>query len=119
MITVVRSFFRIYNNIVVDERQVHFSGASLFLHNTSQNLTSRVTVEESEDGTTWTVVPFSLADSAMNLFVDIIPQGYETILFPSLRRYLRVSLDAENSDGVFAHLVRWNPHNPEDAGEYA
>jgi len=91
----------------------------LFLFNDSHTRTSVVSLHESIDGSVWVPILFSTPRTAGNLSGQIVPQSYLAILYVSSMRYFRVSLDAPNPDGVFAHMPEWMPRNTDLEELYA
>jgi len=116
---VVRSSFKIVSSFTIDERQIPYAGACLFLQNTSPTKTSVISLAESEDGVIWTVVPFSTPTSAGELSLSLLPGCYAAILFKSTRNYLRISLDEANPEGVMATIAGHFANNPEFAESYS
>jgi hypothetical protein len=114
-----RNYERITTAAVFDEWPVHFSGSAAFFYNDSDDQTSTITVEDSDDGTNFAILPFSTSAASGLLSVNIAPKSYVSILFTTNRRYLRVSLDEYNPDGVYMHLAQWMPRNPEFEGTYS
>lgn len=118
MHTICRTFDRIYRTITIDEWPIHISGSGLFVWNESQTLTVTLRVYDSDDGVTWNVVDFATPTNHGLTSIDVIPHSYASILFQSARRYVRFELDENNPDGMFFHLVQWQPRNPELSDNY-
>lgn len=97
---------------------LHFAGAGLFMRNDSQN-NCVMQVHDSDDGTTWNLVLLSTHALAGLANVTLVGLSYQVVLFTSARRYVRVSLTADNPQGVYYSLVQYPPKPREGAEEYA
>ena len=118
MEVLARNQFKVVDQYTLEDRPIHHSGAALFLLNLSSDNTITVQVEESESGETWSVVDIYEASSGLDVSVSLVPLGYATILFSSVREFVRVRLSASDPDGVLCHVVNWASNTPESPSSY-
>ncbi len=98
---------------------INHAGAALHVFNASPDTNAVVTIEESDDGATWTTVTFSTITAAAALNLTVVPQALGSLLFVSISKFVRVSLTADIPEQLFCHLSQWMPTNPEFDGGYA
>jgi len=114
-----RNYEVIHNSdgVVLSNWPIHFSGMCIFARNDS-NDASVIRVHDSPDGTTWGLVLGSTHDNSGLLSVTIEGLSFESFLFMTREKYVRISLAANNIEGVYMHLAQWPPKPVEPATEY-
>ena len=110
---------RLYDTKVFEDWPIHFAGAAAFLFNQSPTLASVITVDESNDGTTWTPVILANLNSEVNLNITVVPLSYAVFLFTSRAKYVRFTCTASNPAGIHFHLVSWMPRSTQESDQYA
>lgn len=86
----------------------HFGGASLHIRNPSAT-TVTISLQDSDDGTTWTTLPFSDIANSNMLVKLIVGLGEQTILTQTSRRYLRISYTPITPEGIFVDMSQHPP----------
>ena len=89
-------------------RPIHFAGAALLTHNAGDEDVV-LSVEESADGTTWSTVLLSTPTTAGNVSLTLTGLSYAVIAFQSASAYVRLSLTARSTKGVYCSLVQYAP----------
>jgi hypothetical protein len=95
----------------------HFGGMSLHAHNLSATPID-LSLQDSDDGVTWSVLLFSDTASGGLLTKRITGLGQEAILFETRRRYLQVTVNPGVEEGVLVVLSQFPPRGPQGAGLY-
>lgn len=105
------------NGHVMSNYPINFAGMAALMRNDSANPVT-VRVHESTDGVSWDLVLFSTPQAAGLANITMVGLSFAVILFVSNQNYVRISLVADNEDGVFVHLVQWPPKPREPAEAY-
>lgn len=87
---------------------IHFAGAAVLAYNAGDEDVV-LSVEESADGATWASVLFSTPTTAGNLTLTLTGLSYSVISFVSASEYVRFSLTARSTKGVYVSLVQYTP----------
>ena len=74
-------------------------------------------VQDSDDGATWAVLPFSTPGASGQLTRVVVERGQAVLLIQTARQYLRVSVAEEPGQGVYVWLVEFPPR-PRAPGDY-
>jgi hypothetical protein len=85
---------------------IHFAGAALLAHNTGDE-DVELSIDESANGTEWASVLLSTPTSAGNASVTLAGLSYGVISFVASSAYVRLSLTARSSNGVYCSLVQF------------
>ena len=109
-----RSYDRLYKSLVLTEQYpIHPAGAALAIQNCDDSTTPTPAIlrlYDSDDGSTWSVLPFSTTDTAGgSLSLVLGAQCYAMILFVSARKYVKIELDVESPAGVIVQLFEFMP----------
>lgn len=100
------------NALVLSNYPVNWAGAALHMRNGNSNDVI-VYVDESDDGTIWTVRTFSTPAASGQTSITLVEEGFGCILFTSTSKYLRIRVAAAEGDttlnGVFVHMTQWPP----------
>jgi len=86
----------------------HFGGAALHIRNPAAT-TASISLQDSDDGTTWTTLPFSDTASSNMLVKMIVGLGEQTILTQTRRRYLRISYTPITPEGIIVDMSQQPP----------
>jgi hypothetical protein len=120
----IREYFRLYDQYTLSNYPIHFAGAALFLTADRRPLaaneaavTHTFVVEESSDGTTWSVVLLSNHTNSGLLQGSVVGSSQAAYVFTSSAAYVRIRLLEESTQGVHIHLVQFPPR-PREAGGY-
>ena len=110
--------------IVLDAPQIlsnfpiHFGGACIHCANASPTEVT-ISLQESVDGSIWTVLPFSDVNSGPLLTKTIVGLGQQSILFTSIRRYVRFIVTPLVVEGVSFDLTQFVPRQREEEEGYS
>ena len=111
---VIRESFDVRDNyVLLDLYPIHFAGAALFVSNPSDEVVT-ISIDESDNGTTYTPVVFATPATAGNLTIDLVEQSFVAILFVSASKYFRVSAENAAGDPVDQRVMCWVCQFPPD-----
>ena len=102
---------------VLSEYPIHFAGATLFARNDSDNA-SVIQVHESPDGVVWSLVLVSTHTASGLPSVTVVGLSFQAITFVSDQKYVRLSLTADNTGGVYCSLTQYPPKAREPISVY-
>ena len=98
--------------LILSNYPINWAGVAVHLRNDNPNDVV-LTVQESDNGSTWTVKTFSTPALGGQLEITLAELSFASILFASSSKYVRFTTVAESGGttlvGVYADLTQWPP----------
>lgn len=108
----IRGYERLYDAYMLhetwDRYPVHAVGMAVFFKNEGEN-EATISIEESNDGVSWSPVLFSTPVSSGNISYTLQPLANLGILFISSCQFVRINTDPSIPEGLYVWTVQYPP----------